>query len=82
LLGATDQFDGAVVGAFAFGLELPDPAAVEQPRADPALAAVIAAADGADVFAWERALPWRSPFEALVRAIAGQQISMAAAAAI
>jgi DNA-3-methyladenine glycosylase II len=62
--------------------DLPDSAAVERLRFDPKLAAVIAAADDADVFAWERARPWRSPFETLVRAIAGQQISTYAAAAI
>jgi DNA-3-methyladenine glycosylase II len=61
---------------------MPDAAALEHLRADPKLADVIAAADGADVSAWERDLPRLSPFEALVRAIAGQQISTSAAAAI
>jgi DNA-3-methyladenine glycosylase II len=60
----------------------PAAAALDHLRADPALAVVIAAADGADVFGWERTRPWHSPFEALVRAIAGQQISTFAAAAI
>jgi DNA-3-methyladenine glycosylase II len=60
----------------------PSAAALAHLRADPALAAVIAAADGADVYSWERHRPWHSPFEALVRAIAGQQISTFAAAAI
>jgi DNA-3-methyladenine glycosylase II len=59
-----------------------DAAALRHLRADPKLAELIAAAGGADVFAWEKALPWHSPFEALVRAIAGQQISTVAAAAI
>jgi DNA-3-methyladenine glycosylase II len=62
--------------------EVPDSAAVEHLRSDPKLAAVIAAADEADLFAWERARQWQSPFETLVRAIAGQQISTYAAAAI
>jgi len=62
--------------------EVPDGAALEHLRSDPKLAAVIAAADEAEVFAWERARPWQSPFETLVRAIAGQQISTYAAAAI
>ena len=57
-------------------------AALKHLRTDPKLAEVIAAGDGADVFAWEKARPWHSPFEALVRAIAGQQISTYAAAAI
>jgi DNA-3-methyladenine glycosylase II len=61
---------------------VPDAIALEHLRADPKLAEVIAAADGADVFAWEKGRPWHSPFEALVRAIAGQQISTFAAAAI
>jgi DNA-3-methyladenine glycosylase II len=62
--------------------EVPDNAAVEHLRSDPKLAAVIAAADEADLSAWERARQWNSPFEVLVRAIAGQQISTYAAAAI
>ncbi len=62
--------------------DAPDSAAVEHLRSDPKLAAVIAAADEADLFAWERARQWQSPFETLVRAIAGQQISTYAAAAI
>jgi DNA-3-methyladenine glycosylase II len=60
----------------------PDSAAVERLRSDPNLAAVIAAAAEADLFAWEHARPWQSPFEALARAIAGQQISTYAATAI
>lgn len=61
---------------------VPDAAALDHLRIDPKLADVIAAANGVDVFAWEKARPWHSPFEALVRAIAGQQISTFAAAAI
>jgi DNA-3-methyladenine glycosylase II len=57
-------------------------AALEHLRSDPNLADVIAAADEADLFAWERARSWQSPFETLARAIAGQQISTYAAAAI
>jgi DNA-3-methyladenine glycosylase II len=56
--------------------------ALDHLRADPRLAEVIAAAEGVDVLGWDRAGPWPSPFGALVRAIAGQQISTAAAAAI
>jgi DNA-3-methyladenine glycosylase II len=59
-----------------------DAAALRHLRADPNLAEVIAAADGVDLYAWEKARTWHSPFEALVRAIAGQQISTSAAAAI
>ncbi len=59
-----------------------DVTALDHLRADPKLAEVIAAADGVDVFGWERARPRSSPFAALVHAIAGQQISMSAAAAI
>jgi 3-methyladenine DNA glycosylase/8-oxoguanine DNA glycosylase len=62
--------------------DVPEGAALEHLRSDPNLAAVIAAADEADLFAWERARPWQTPFEALARAIAGQQISTYAAAAI
>jgi DNA-3-methyladenine glycosylase II len=62
--------------------DVPDSAAVKHLRSDPKLAAVIAAADEADLLAWERARSWQSPFETLVRAIAGQQISTYAAAAI
>jgi DNA-3-methyladenine glycosylase II len=62
--------------------DLPNSAAVKHLRSDPKLAAVIAAADEADLLAWERARSWQSPFETLVRAIAGQQISTYAAAAI
>jgi DNA-3-methyladenine glycosylase II len=62
--------------------EASDPVAVAHLGADPRLAEVIAAAAEEDVFAWEKARAWRTPFEALVRAIVCQQISTFAAAAI
>ncbi len=74
--------DGVPASPALSTVDLPAAGAPEHLRADPRLAEVIAAADGVDVFAWEKARPWHSPFEALVRAIAGQQISTFAAAAI
>jgi DNA-3-methyladenine glycosylase II len=74
--------DGVQKSPMPRGADRRDAAALRHLRADPRLAEVIAAADGADVFAWEKAVPWHSPFEALARAIAGQQISTFAAAAI
>ncbi len=79
---AVNAETGAQERPKAEGSAVPDAAALEHLRADQKLAEVIAAADGADVFAWEKTRPWQSPFEALVRAIAGQQISTFAAAAI
>ncbi len=80
--GVADGVPASAVSGRTKAPDAPDAAAVAHLRADPALAPVIVAAAGADLFAWERAPPWRSSFEALVRAIAGQQISTTAAAAI
>jgi len=61
---------------------VPDSAAMGHLRSDLKMASVIAAAQDADLFEWERSRPWHSPFQSLARAIAGQQISTYAAAAI
>jgi DNA-3-methyladenine glycosylase II len=79
---AVSAHAGAEQSPMAGKPDVPDGAAVDHLRSDPKLAAVIAAADEPDLFAWERSRPWRSPFEALARAIAGQQISTYAANAI
>src|SRR5262245_64683373 len=60
----------------------PESAAVQHLRSDPKMAALITTAEDADPFEWERTRQWRSPFQSLARAIAGQQISTYAAAAI